>query len=247
MPSSNTALHQERAEDTKLAVDDRAVDPRCGYDRAAPFYDAWHWQALWALNETPTIVDVLNRFTKGRVLDVGTGTGRYLELAQSLGHEVYGFDISREMLSVAARRLGRTENEPFLRIGDVCQIPFGDRLFDCALCCRVLSHVPDLSPALTEVSRVLRRGACALITDIDGRHNYEATRIPTDSGDIRIQVYKHTLADAEGIAIESGFEVKFGELVTAENLVWRPSVTNFPSIDWSGAAPIAYRLLLQKP
>src|SRR5262245_49474047 len=103
------------------------VDPRTGYDLAASVYDSWSWQRFWQKNETPAIDEVRRPLNSARVLDVGAGTGRYFELIRAKGHEVYGIDVSPNMLSVAAMRFGKEDFKPFLRVGDVCDIPFGDR------------------------------------------------------------------------------------------------------------------------
>lgn len=224
------------------------VEPRIGYDRAASSYDDWAWQSFWERNEAPTIEDLLHSLDNARVLDAGTGTGRYFRLIQSLGHEVYGFDVSPKMLASAASKLGREANwDPFLRLGDVREIPFGDRVFNCVLCCRVLSHVEQLSQALTEILRVLRRGGLAFITDVDGRHRYDATRIPVDGENVWIRVHKHTLEEVVGEAENVGFTIVKQDLIRPSTLTWRPTAADFPSIDWDGDTPIAYRVVLERP
>lgn len=225
----------------------RISEPRAGYDQVAAVYDKWHWQSFWEKNETPEIVRILDSMPRARILDAGTGTGRYFELMRSRGHDVYGFDISRNMLAEASKRLDTSEDmEPFLRFGDILQIPFGDRLFDCAICCRVLSHVGAVRSALAELHRVLRKGGLALITDVDGRHGYSSTRIPVGNADVRIRVHKHTLEDIERAAKEVGFVIVQKKLIYAKDLEWRPRESDFPSIDWNNRSPISYRIVVQR-
>lgn len=219
-------------------------EPEEGYNRAASAYDKWHWQRFWTENEGPIIRGMLSESPPPRnVLDVGVGTGRNMQLLRSLGYAVSGVDVSRNMLRVAAGRLGGAHG---LYHGDVRSLPFVDEEFDFALCCRVLSHLDTLEGSLGEISRVLRRGGRLLITDIDGRHDYVATRIPVDGADLFIRVYKHTLEHVLRIASGQGLRRVASKLVRAQDLAWQPSREQFPRIDWSGKLPVFYALLVEK-
>ncbi len=239
-------MHDDKYPEGSPLVTGAPVDARTGYDLAARNYDSWSWQEFWEKNETPVIEQTLRSLTSARILDIGVGTGRYFQLIRSMGHEVYGIDVSAEMLAVAAKRFDRSSFEPYLREGDVRSIPFYRQLFDCILCCRVLSHVDDISLALSEMLRVLRRGGVALITDVDGRHRYDATRIPVQGKDVLIRIYKHTLEEVVNAASDVGFVVEEARLVHANDLHWRPPERDFPKIDWSGRTPISYQVALRK-
>src|SRR5690349_1799982 len=53
------------------------------------------------------VLDELGRFGPGaRVLDLGCGTGVFLQRARDAGFDVSGIDISREMIALAEQRLG---------------------------------------------------------------------------------------------------------------------------------------------
>jgi SAM-dependent methyltransferase len=96
---------------------------------------------------------------RGRLLDLGCGTGRLLVPFADRGWEVIGVDLSPAMLAVAQGKVGpRAE----LVCGNLTQLPFADGSFDAAACLfstlgmvigaemrrRVLGHV----------ARVLRPG-----------------------------------------------------------------------------------------
>jgi SAM-dependent methyltransferase len=105
---------------------------------------------------------VLMRFlspvTGMEILDVGTGTGRAAILLARRGARVTGIDASAEMLTVAARR---AQAEPELPLtfarGDAHSLAFPDRLFDAAVCLRVVMHTPDWRRVIGELCRVARR------------------------------------------------------------------------------------------
>lgn len=223
------------------------LDACSGYDRAARSYDVWKWQEFWRRNETPWVEKILRSRATGKVLDVGVGTGRYAELARSAGHETYGIDVSERMLDSARERLGLRNLEPFLLRGDVTDLPFGEAVFDLVICCRVLSHVDNLKKALAEMHRVLRKGSFAVISEVDGRHGYETTRIPISNEEyVDIRVYKYAMEYMMDEAMKAGFAIRDRKIFYASDLVWKPDERTFPSIDWSGRRPIFYQLVLER-
>jgi ubiquinone/menaquinone biosynthesis C-methylase UbiE len=90
------------------------------------------------------------------VIDVGTGTGRAaIELA-ARGARVTGVDASEEMLRVARERAAGAGLPVVFEQGDAHALPFGDGVFDAAVCLRVLMHAPDWRRCLRELCRVSR-------------------------------------------------------------------------------------------
>lgn len=102
----------------------------------------------------------------GNLLDVGTGTGRMLQL---LGHkfdEAVGIDLSRDMLSVARNNLS-PEKYPncSVRQGNMYQLPFADRSFTDVVLHMVLHFSDEPIEAIAEASRVLRPSGNLYIID----------------------------------------------------------------------------------
>ena len=76
----------------------------------------------------------------GDFLDVGTGTGRMLELFGPRAEHAVGVDLSREMLAVARVNLERAGlRNCSLRQGDMYKLPLAGESFDAAVCCDSLS------------------------------------------------------------------------------------------------------------
>jgi ubiquinone/menaquinone biosynthesis C-methylase UbiE len=96
-----------------------------------------------------------------RVLDIGTGNGRFLlALAQQGLHDLHGIDLAEKLLRVArarARREGRAIG--FCRM-DACRLGFPDQTFDLVLALQqifsLLDTEPDRKNALQETYRVLK-------------------------------------------------------------------------------------------
>lgn len=98
---------------------------------------------------------VLARRARGRVLDLGCGTGRSLNLLER-ADTVTGVDPSLGLL-VRARR--RAPGIPLVA-GRAEQLPFPDGAFDTVVSALVLCSVERPHRALAEVRRVLAPGGC---------------------------------------------------------------------------------------
>ncbi|MCS7120144.1 MAG: class I SAM-dependent methyltransferase [Nitrososphaerota archaeon] len=95
------------------------------------------------------------------VLDVGTGTGRNIEIIIRRCAFVYGVDISRGMLTMAKRR--KIQNSFFV-IADAKHLPFPSEIFDCVVCIRVLKYIPEWRKTIKEISRVLKPKGKLILT-----------------------------------------------------------------------------------
>jgi len=116
----------------------------------------WRRAAVKALAPTPG----------GLVLDVGTGTGDFLDLLSQLGCRAVGADFSLPMmLAGRARRAADGRAAPLLA-GDALALPFADGTFDGLVNGFLLRNVADLDQAFSELRRVLRPGAAAVCLEI---------------------------------------------------------------------------------
>jgi ubiquinone/menaquinone biosynthesis C-methylase UbiE len=109
------------------------------------------------------------RLAEGKVLDAGTGPGTLVrELARSLpGLQVYGIDLSEDMIGLArahARREQLEERVHFVS-GDVAHLPYPDQSFDVVVSTISMHHWHELEQPLRELYRVLRPGGRVWIYD----------------------------------------------------------------------------------
>jgi ubiquinone/menaquinone biosynthesis C-methylase UbiE len=99
-------------------------------------------------------------------LDLGTGTGRMLEL---FGHEIergLGLDLSLDMLLLARDRLERAGlKHCSVRQGDIYDLPLANDSFDAVIVHQVLHFLDDGARAIKEAARVLRPGGRLLVVD----------------------------------------------------------------------------------
>lgn len=99
-----------------------------------------------------------------KILDVGSGAGqiaKHLLKYADPEAELTCFDLSHEMLRRARARL--KSDRPRFVVADVTRLPFADGAFDCVTCGYVLEHIPDVRLGLSELSRVMCRGARMLL------------------------------------------------------------------------------------
>jgi SAM-dependent methyltransferase len=137
----------------RRGVEPRPVERRGVFAALAGRYDELRpLDAVWS-----AVFDALvelGRLDRGRVLDIGCGTGRVAEALAARGARAWGVDPSPEMLAVA-----RSRNVPGggFKQADAERLPFKAGWFDAALMRQVVHHV-DLAGAFAEAHRVLAPG-----------------------------------------------------------------------------------------
>jgi phosphatidylethanolamine/phosphatidyl-N-methylethanolamine N-methyltransferase len=147
--------------DAGVHIDEDAV--RSAYRRWAPVYD--HTFGLVAAEGRKHSVEVINQ-SKGRVLEVGVGTGLSLP---TYGHhlEIVGIDLSPEMLEKARERVAAEglDNVAELHEMDASDLKFPDAAFDTVVAMYVMTVVPDPEKVMRELSRVCRPGGEVIIVN----------------------------------------------------------------------------------
>ncbi|MCK6449422.1 MAG: metalloregulator ArsR/SmtB family transcription factor [Alphaproteobacteria bacterium] len=146
---------------------------RARAEAAAAYFraNAARWDEIRSLHVDDRVVEgalleMLPRQGIADLLDIGTGTGRMLELfAERVEHAV-GIDMSREMLAVARANLDKTGRRNCLvRQGDMYQLPLPDRSFDAVIIHQVLHYADEPAEAIAEAARVLRPGGRLVVVD----------------------------------------------------------------------------------
>jgi ubiquinone/menaquinone biosynthesis C-methylase UbiE/DNA-binding transcriptional ArsR family regulator len=163
------------ASDSVLAADlDRLTIVRSRRAAAAQEYFAGiapRWDEERSLHASDAIVEQAILETIGTteyksVLDVGTGTGRMLQLLAKDATRAVGFDSSHSMLAVARANLERAEIRGVdLRQGDIYTPPLANDSFDLIVIHQVLHFLDDPARAIREISRLLTPGGRMLVVD----------------------------------------------------------------------------------
>ncbi|MCA9068811.1 MAG: class I SAM-dependent methyltransferase [Planctomycetaceae bacterium] len=105
-----------------------------------------------------------------RILDVGTGTAQIpIELCrQHSSCHIVAIDLSREMLKLGEKNIetaGLTERIR-LEFIDAKALPYDDHQFDAVISNSIIHHIPEPSPVLGEMKRVLRPGGVLFVRDL---------------------------------------------------------------------------------
>ena len=156
-----------------------------GWDDYADFYD-WENARTMARRDVPFWTRVAAA-SDGRVLELGSGTGRVLVPLARSGTSIIGVDISERMLARARRRVRRarlTSNAHLVR-GDIRRLPFPDAHLRLVLApygiLQSLTSDADLRAALDAVARVLESGGrfvMELVADLPAWREYsEVTKL----------------------------------------------------------------------
>ncbi|WP_242187003.1 metalloregulator ArsR/SmtB family transcription factor [Sphingomonas sp. CARO-RG-8B-R24-01] len=143
--------------------------------------NAGQWDAIRSLHIAESEVEaaisaVLGDTAIGQLIDIGTGTGRMLELFAGRAQQALGIDRSSEMLRLARAKLserGLTNTE--LRQADLYALPLADGAADVAIVHHVLHFAQQPDAAIAEAARVLTTGGRLLIADF-AAHDREELR-----------------------------------------------------------------------
>ena len=176
----------DRLEPDHWAVADAARLAAVRADRAsaAQSWFAQHaaeWDAIRSLHVAEEQVEAAMKAALGdgefeQLIDIGTGTGRMLELFGGQAEQALGIDRSSEMLRLARAKLaerGLTHAE--LRQADLYALPLGDGAADAAILHHVLHFAQQPGAAIAEAGRVLMPGGRLLIADF-APHDLEELR-----------------------------------------------------------------------
>lgn len=151
---------------------------------AAEQYFAAHadeWDSIRSLHVADTEVEAaieraLGRQPLGTLIDIGTGTGRMIELLGPTAKGSLGVDRSVDMLRVARAKI-EAAGLPHAQVrhADMYALPVDDRSADTVVLHQVLHYAQDPAAAIAEAARVLAPGGRLLIVDF-AAHDREELR-----------------------------------------------------------------------
>lgn len=155
---------------------------------AAAYFDAHaaEWDSIRSLHIAEAEVEtairaILGEAPLGRTLDIGTGTGRMIELFAAGADRFVALDNSVEMLRLARAKLAGLNDAAAIQahteilLGDFNALPFADGSFDTVLFHQVLHYAQHPERAIAEAARVLAPDGRLLIADF-ASHDLEELR-----------------------------------------------------------------------
>ena len=178
------AWAEQRAGD-HWAVADIARLAAVRADRVAAaelYFDAHagHWDAIRSLYVAESeveaaVVAAIGAGAIGRLVDVGTGTGRMIELLGPRATGTVGIDRSPEMLRLARAKLAEAalSTRAELRQGDLYALPLPSGTADVVTLHQVLHYAHQPAAAVAEAARLLVPGGRLLIVDFAAHEREE--------------------------------------------------------------------------
>jgi len=162
-----------RADTVKREREEAAQD----YFRA----NAAEWDRIRSLRVTESEVEsaLSNAIGPGPfhlLVDLGTGTGRVIELLRGRYERAVGFDINHTMLAYARSRIEALGNaSATVRHGDLYDVALDDGAADAIVMHRVLHFLTEPAQAIREAARILAPGGRLVIVDF-APHTLEILR-----------------------------------------------------------------------
>ncbi|HUG44898.1 MAG TPA: metalloregulator ArsR/SmtB family transcription factor [Sphingomicrobium sp.] len=228
------------ADSRKVLEQDSARLDAVRADRAeaAERYFAAHaesWDSIRSLHVAEAEVErAIDRALGSRkfktLVDIGTGTGRMLELFGPRANQAIGIDRSSEMLRLARVKLESAGIRSSLRQGDMYQLPLEDCAADCIIIHQVLHYAHAPADAIAEAARILAPGGTLLVVDF-APHDREELR--SSDAHLRLGFADGVMAGwfaSAGLKMDHVDHLEGGELTVA---VWRGAK---PALSDSGRA-----------
>jgi len=101
--------------------------------------------------QSRTIRKIIRQKKGTTLLDIGCGSGEFLEKMKKAGWEVYGMDVSAEACNLAREKIQKNVFNDTLK-----DISFPDNFFDVITLWHVFEHISDPDGLLKEISRILK-------------------------------------------------------------------------------------------
>jgi len=166
LPGNDPVLEADRRQAARVQAERARIASESFRQKGAD-WDEMRALELNAQAVEDALLSLIPLGPEGRLLDIGTGTGRVLELLAPRVRQGLGVDASKAMLALARARL----SSPGLahcavRQADMYRLPLADRSFDTVVLQMVLHHAEDPSGAVQEATRVLAPNGRLLVIDL---------------------------------------------------------------------------------
>ena len=119
------------------------------------------WVVRTFLGRYPELELDKSKYAGSKILDIGFGDGRCFPLFHNNGFNIYGVEITDDIINLCEQRMQRLGIKVDLRKGTNSDIPFEDDFFDYMLAsssCYYVDHGTTFSDNLEEYNRVLKPG-----------------------------------------------------------------------------------------
>ncbi|MEG1587033.1 MAG: class I SAM-dependent methyltransferase [Bacteroidales bacterium] len=126
----------------------------------------YHLVRSYMLGQKASMTEALNQNKKGRILDIGCGTGYFLNAMQKRGWNTLGVEKSETAARSAEKHFGLSV------LSDLKNVPVGDT-FDVISLWHVMEHLQDLPAVFSRLRELLKKEGCLIIA-LPNSESYDA-------------------------------------------------------------------------
>jgi len=145
------------------------------FETIAPKWDEIRSHYVSEADVERAILRTLTDVPYAHVIDLGTGSGRMLELLAGPGKTAIGIDLSQHMLNIARAKAFDAGLDADFRHGDIYDTRLPVASADLVVIHQVLHFLADPARAIVEAARLLKPGGRLLIADFE-HHDLEIMR-----------------------------------------------------------------------
>jgi ArsR family transcriptional regulator len=172
LPIDDPVLEADRRQAARVLAE-RARVASESFRRQGADWDEMRALELPAQAVEAALLNLIPADSTAKLLDIGPGTGRNLELLAPRVRQALGIDASKAMLALARSRLsGPDFAHVAVRQADMYRLPLSAGSFDIIVLQMVLHHAEDPEGAVAEAARVLAPNGRMVIIDL---HEHERT------------------------------------------------------------------------
>ena len=99
-----------------------------------------------------------------KILDAGAGEGQYKKFCDHLNYYSQDIAIYDGLGDNSGIQKGKRTYNTLDIVSDIVNIPVEDESFDSIMCIEVLEHIVDPNKALSELTRILKKGGRLILT-----------------------------------------------------------------------------------
>ncbi|MEK6897077.1 MAG: class I SAM-dependent methyltransferase [Nanoarchaeota archaeon] len=132
------------------------------FNLIAGYYDFFFGN--WIRTTQKKAINIIKIRNNSKILDAGCGTGNFLKILESSKKNLnlYGIDISKEMLKIAKGKLKKSK----LEIKSVEKIDFKDNSFDYVFSIDAFHHYSNQNLSIKKFNKILKENGCLAVIDL---------------------------------------------------------------------------------